>query len=266
MSRFMQARIVLLATAALLGVVPGAWAQSLLPAAPEQDCHAAGEQAERAWNIPAGLLTAIGRMESGRGDVLPGRVTAWPWTVNANGQGAYFNSRAEAVAVVRSLQMRGVRSVDVGCFQINMAYHPDAFESLEQAFEPRPNANYAAQFLSELHDRTGSWETAVAWYHSATPGVGEPYRDRVLADWSGGGMRVMPASSDPGQRFAGAPLAWNVSAQVMGVRVWTPVRAAATARIAAVVKVSDRTPPRAATAPARRANAVFMPRVITPRG
>jgi hypothetical protein len=64
--------------------------------------------------------------------------------------------------------------------QINLAYHPDAFATLEQAFDPRANASYAVSFLNDLRQRTGSWDAATAAYHSATPELGEPYRARVM--------------------------------------------------------------------------------------
>jgi hypothetical protein len=87
------------------------------------------------------------------------------------------------VAAVRDLQAHGVRSIDVGCMQVNLFYHPDAFASLNEAFDPFANAAYAARFLVELHERTGSWDTATAWYHSATPDLGEDYRRKVMAAW-----------------------------------------------------------------------------------
>jgi hypothetical protein len=144
-------------------------------------CRRAGLDAERKQDLPAGLLLAIGRVESGRLDPVSGRVTAWPWTINAGGVGRLFESSAEALAATRELRRRGMNSVDVGCFQINLFYHPTAFASLEEAFDPQANAAYAARFLWELRNRTGSWETAVAAYHSATPELGGIYRDRVLA-------------------------------------------------------------------------------------
>jgi hypothetical protein len=164
------------------------------PGAAPISCQEAGAAAELTYGVPPGLLAAIGRMESGRYDAGAGRVVSWPWTINALGVGHYFDNAADAIAAVQDLQMQGVYSVDVGCFQINMLAHPTAFATLQQAFDPASNAEAAARFLSSLHDRTGSWESAVAWYHSATPGLGEPYRDRVLADWSGGGMRILPAA------------------------------------------------------------------------
>jgi hypothetical protein len=34
-----------------------------------------------------------------------------------------------------------------------------------------------------LHERTGSWSTATAWYHSATPELGADYQRKVMAVW-----------------------------------------------------------------------------------
>ncbi len=152
-------------------------------AAPGLLCRAAIAAAERAQAIPAQLMAAIGRVESGRKDEASGAWHPWPWTVNAEGQGAYFNTKAEAVAAVRAMQARGTRSIDVGCMQVNLMHHPDAFGSLEQAFDPAANAAYAARFLRQLFGQTGAWPKAVALYHSATPELGGPYAAKVMAAW-----------------------------------------------------------------------------------
>jgi hypothetical protein len=199
-------------------------------------CEASGAAAEQAWNLPEGLLASIGRIEAGRYDQLSGRVVAWPWTINALGEGRYFDSKAAAIAAVLNLQMRGIQSIDVGCFQVNLMFHGDAFASLEDAFDAVSNARTAARFLSELHDRGGSWETAVAWYHSTTPGLGEPYRDRVLADWKGGGFRILPmagfglpnrtlrdVTSNRAAMVGRDPFVVTIAAHATGVAVWTPV-------------------------------------------
>jgi len=60
----------------------------------------------------------------------------WPWTINAEGQGPYFATRAEAISAVQRLQEQGVRSIDVGCMQVNLLHHPQAFATMEQAFDP----------------------------------------------------------------------------------------------------------------------------------
>ena len=56
---------------------------------------------------------------------------AWPWTVNANGAGKFFDTKAEAVAEVEFLMTEGVRNIDVGCMQINLKAHANAFATIE---------------------------------------------------------------------------------------------------------------------------------------
>src|SRR6478752_5008891 len=113
---------------------------------PGEQCRAAIAMAEQGHGIPSQLLAAIGRVESGRRDPATGIRTAWPWTINYEGQGAWFETKDEAVRAVEGLQARGVRSIDVGCMQVNLMHHPSAFPSLELAFEPSVNADYAARF------------------------------------------------------------------------------------------------------------------------
>jgi len=146
-------------------------------------CRAAIEAAERANAVPSRLMAAIGRVESGRRDRSTGLSHPWPWTVNAEGDGFVYETKAQAVAAVRAMQARGVRSIDVGCMQVNLMHHPEAFASLEDAFDPVRNAAYAARFLTQLRTQTGSWPKAVAMYHSATPDIGADYQRRVMAVW-----------------------------------------------------------------------------------
>ena len=161
------------------------------------DCVSTAAEAERAWSIPAGLLLAIGRVESGRYDARSRAVAPWPWTVNAGGQGSTFADAAGAAAHVAGLQQQGVRSIDVGCFQVNLMHHPNAFASLPEAFDPARNADYAARFLASLYGRTGDWPAAAARYHSATPGLADAYRARVLAAWSRSNLDVRLADLGP---------------------------------------------------------------------
>ncbi len=137
----------------------------------------------RCLALPRGLLQAIGRVESGRRDPETGQFAPWPWTINAEGEGKYFPTREAAIAHVRQLQARGVRIIDVGCMQVNLHHHPNAFASLEQAFDPLTNARYAARFLSELNGGRADWRQAAGHYHSQTPERAGPYREKVLAAW-----------------------------------------------------------------------------------
>ncbi len=146
-------------------------------------CRAAVAAAERANGIPAHLLAAISRVESGRPDPMTQAIHPWPWTANAEGEGLFFDTKAAAVTAVRAMQSRSVQSIDVGCAQINLMHHPKAFSSLEQAFDPQANTAYAAQFLKELFGQTGDWAKAAALYHSATPELAADYQRKVLAVW-----------------------------------------------------------------------------------
>lgn len=142
-------------------------------------CRAAITAAEAEFNIPDRLLLGIGRVESGRRDPQTGSFDPWPWTINAEGRGSFFPSREAAVEAVRALQASGMRSIDVGCMQINLRHHPNAFASLEEAFDPQAGARYAARFLTSLQQRAGDWTMAAGHYHSHTPEFAERYRARL---------------------------------------------------------------------------------------
>jgi soluble lytic murein transglycosylase-like protein len=157
----------------------------LFPPAPTQPsgqmCRQAIVAAERAHGIPPHLLAAIARVESGRRDQASGTYNPWPWTINFDGAGSFYESKPEAVATAATLRPRVTRSIDVGCMQISLTYHPDAFANMDQAFDPRSNADYGARFLLQLYEKTGSWPRAVELYHSATPDLGADYRQKVYA-------------------------------------------------------------------------------------
>ncbi len=150
-------------------------------------CETAVAAAEYVNRLPPRLLGAISLTETGRADPETGQVRAWPWTINAEGEGQFFASRDQAIAAVRALQARGVQSIDVGCMQVNLMYHPDAFASLEAAFDPHSNANHAARFLNALYANGKNWARAIAAYHSETPALGDAYRVLVEARWQRGG-------------------------------------------------------------------------------
>ncbi len=147
-------------------------------------CQNATAAAETGTGVPNQLLGAISRVETGRYDAAAGGVRAWPWTINAQGVGHFYDTKEEAVAAARTFQAQGIRSIDVGCMQINLMFHPDGFASLEQAFDPAANALFAAHFLTDLFHQTGSWPHAAAAYHSQTPDLGIDYQRKVLEAWA----------------------------------------------------------------------------------
>lgn len=161
-------------------------------------CAAAVRVSERKASLPPALLGAISMAESGRAQPQTGRFGAWPWTINMEGKDFYFETKLAAIEAVQRAQASGVRSIDVGCMQINLMHHPDAFATLDQAFDPWSNADYAAGFLGRLRAATGTWAAATAAYHSMTPELGAEYQRHVAAFLPEGGrygllVGAMPA-------------------------------------------------------------------------
>jgi len=186
----------------LAGVILGLtliWAQNVLasPLQPSENlsesldkeantCAQAITRQERKNAIPTGLLQAISHAESGRWDAQNGAILAWPWTVTTGGKGYFLPNRVDAVAFVQALQADGVQNIDVGCMQINLKYHPDAFPSIEAAFDPEANATYAATFLRERFAVARSWLQAAGDYHSTTEDLNKAYRSKVAKLWHNG--------------------------------------------------------------------------------
>jgi len=156
----------------------------VVPLTPYAMCEAAVARAEADTKLPARVLTAIALRESGRIDPDTGRARPWPWAINFEGVGHFYDTKEAAVAAVQQIQATGAQSVDVGCMQVNLMHHPNAFATLDEAFDPPHNAAYGGRFLQALFAATGDWGQAIAGYHSRTPGVGEPYRDQVVATWN----------------------------------------------------------------------------------
>lgn len=145
-------------------------------------CMNATQKMEKVYQIKQHMLTTISNVETGRWDADKKQKYAWPWTVNAQGKGTFFDTKAEAVREVKRLQAQGVKSIDVGCMQINLAYHPDAFSSIEDAFDPQKNAEYGAKFLKNLYENNGKdWIKAAMAYHSSIPTKALKYKKKIVS-------------------------------------------------------------------------------------
>ena len=146
-------------------------------------CNAAIAAAERKAAMPKRVMGTIAIVESGR--TMGSKVVPWPWSINVGGTGYYYENKDAAIQAVRDFTAAGQRSIDVGCMQINLAAHPAAFDSLDTAFEPSANADYAARFLRTLYQQSGRLATAMTAYHSQTPEFANDYARRLLAVWPG---------------------------------------------------------------------------------
>ena len=180
--------------------------------------HAAARASER-WGVPIDVLRAIALTETGRKH--DGAFRPWPWTVNMEGKGVWFDSAEQAKAYVQSHHVRGARSYDVGCFQLNYRWHGHEFASLDAMFDPATNADYAARFLSELHAEFGDWNRAAGAYHSRTPEFAAKYRsrfERIRARVAGTPLpepdaeaAQVVAAADPAELPASSPVALRVN-------------------------------------------------------
>jgi hypothetical protein len=188
-------RVIAVAVAAWLGLVSSATAADPWDD-PLRACDRAASRAETDWHLPTGLLAAIGIVESGRGGLASARLVAWPWSVNADGRGFTLPTKDAAIATVLALQSAGSVAIDVGCFQVDLFYHPEAFATLDAAFDPDINAQAAARILARARFGSDSWDQAIALYHSASPMRGAQYLRQVKAAWSGASTRrILDASA-----------------------------------------------------------------------
>ena len=142
-------------------------------------CLNAAATAAARTGVPYDVLLAISKVETGLNN------RPWPWTVNFDGDGHWFDSAAEAEASVTKAVDQGVTNVDLGCFQLNYRWHGHAFASITDMLDPEQNATYAAEFLAEHFARTGDWALAAAAYHSGTPEYAETYKARFEAAYAG---------------------------------------------------------------------------------
>jgi Transglycosylase SLT domain len=146
-------------------------------------CAALARQAERTEGIPSGLVEAVALAESGRWLADEGTTRPWPWTITAGADSFFLSSKPEALRKVHELRSQGRSNIDVGCMQINLGYHGDAFASVAEALEPAANVAYGAQFLKKLQEESQSWAHATARYHSRHPQRGQAYREKVYRFW-----------------------------------------------------------------------------------
>jgi len=158
---------------------------AILAASPASaaDCRAALAQAAAAHSVPYPLLEAVGYVESGHD----------PLAINADGDAYHPSSLEDAIRLVRKLQSGGAKYIDLGCAQIDLHYHPDAFPDLAAAFDPAANADYAARLLLDNKTRYGSWTGAAAFYHSADPTAQAAYVGHLKAHMTGEKVQQAPA-------------------------------------------------------------------------
>jgi len=116
--------------------------------------------ASKRYNVPLGILYAVGLTETGQKDSLH------PYALNIKGKAVFARSENEALRIFHAARKSGTKLIDMGCMQINHHFHGKKFASPKEMLDPAENVAYAAQFLRELYQREGNWTMAVARYHA----------------------------------------------------------------------------------------------------
>ncbi len=195
---------------------------------------------EQKYNIPTHLLAAISTTESGRWHKELGMAIPWPWTVNVEGKGYYFRSKAEAISQTTNFIAQGKRSIDVGCMQVNLKHHHKAFRNLEEAFDPEMNVAYAAKFLRTNYADLGDWIKATAAYHSRTQVHGQRYLVQIERAWN----RIVAKVAAARANQSGKPARVPTEAEIATKSKAPPVERTSVHRIQGtekmrVIKVTD---------------------------
>lgn len=125
--------------------------------------------AARTYAVPLAILRAVAHVESGRGG------EPWPWTLNIAGTPHYYESAEDTLEAMVDAEGRLRRHMDVGCMQINVAFHGERFAAPRQMLDPYVNVFYGAAYLRALYRQYGDWTKAVARYHA---GDGAPAEQR----------------------------------------------------------------------------------------
>ena len=165
MRRFLQLLLLLLPTTVLASPPPSPSRCATRPSWAPNERHAC----RLACSVPSPTWKAVVRMPRRMSVPGPGPSTSRAAASSSPASGMRSTPCA-------TLQAQGMRSIDVGCMQVNLMHHPNAFASLDAAFDPVANALYAARFLNTLYGISGSWVKATAAYHSQTPAIGADYQ------------------------------------------------------------------------------------------
>ena len=180
-------------------------AAPLRAATPAILCEQVAMQVARETGVPADILGALTLTETGRRQ--NGVLRPWPWAVNAEGAGTWFDDPRQALDFAAARVAMGRPNVDIGCFQLNFRWHGAHFNSVAEMFDPLVNARYAAGFLRQLYAETGDWRKAAGAFHSRRPDHAARYLTRfddLRAGLRRTGFEGMTGAGDSYNDFADA--------------------------------------------------------------
>lgn len=178
----------------------------LRAATPAGLCERVAMQVSAETGVPADVLATLTLTETGRR--LDGVLRPWPWAVNAEGAGTWFDDPRQALDFAAARVAAGRTNVDIGCFQLNFRWHGENFASVAEMFDPLANARYAAAFLRDLYAESGDWRAAAGMFHSRRPADAARYLarfDDLRAHLRRDGFAGMKAEGGSYNDFSAAP-------------------------------------------------------------
>lgn len=175
-------RAVFVLSARWLAIVLGL--ATVLDASPAEECYRSARFAAHEVGVPANVLIAVAKTETGR--TKNGVTQPWPWAINVRGRGDWLASESELLEASLKQLSLGETLFDLGCFQINYRWHGSNFASIDEMISPRGNALYAAKFLKSLFREFGNWTDAVGAYHSRTEELATIYKEKFAEHYQAG--------------------------------------------------------------------------------
>ena len=141
-------------------------------------CMQAVKNASLQTSVPLDVLSAVALTETGM--KTKNGYAPWPWSMNVEGKGYRYSSKAEAVQAGIQFLNAGKTSIDMGCMQMNWRWHQTRFSSsVANAFDPYMNVLQAASYLKENYKTHGNWNKAIGAYHSGTKYYADIYMAKV---------------------------------------------------------------------------------------
>ncbi|MDC0434764.1 hypothetical protein OAM69_03885 [bacterium] len=167
---------------ALLSAIPGVLYACEAPQNTASSIPGIYKESALTAGVPYKLLYAVAIAESNNPNEAA--FEPWPWTLNVNGKGMYFATKAEAVVTLTRELGKGTRNIDICAGQINYRYNHHLIPDINKALDLKPCLAAATHVLNrelrycKLKLRKRDWWCAVERYHS--PGKSVNQRQRAI--------------------------------------------------------------------------------------